>query len=133
MGSVHALQTSIISFIYPPTWLKKQSICVSFSLPKLSTSDKMQSFLLQNRHDRMEGAGPVCENNAGGALYIRNEEMEEALGGKQGFASPEQIFPAHCTALHYRLFPIVNQTILSIGKRTDGKDLISSSTSPTQT
>ena len=97
MGSVHALQTSIISFIYPPTWLKKQSICVSFSLPKLSTSDKMQSFLLQNRHDRMEGAGPVCENNAGGALYIRNEEVGEALGGKH---LPEQIFPAQHTALH---------------------------------
>ena len=81
--------------------------------PKLSTSDKMQSFLLQNRHGRLEEAGPVCENNAGGALYIRNEEVEEALGGKH---LSEQIFPAHCTALHCRLFPIVNHSILSIGK-----------------
>ena len=53
---------------------------------KLSTSGKKQSFLL--KISCMEEAGPVCENNAGGSLYIGNEEVQGALGGKQEVASP---------------------------------------------
>ena len=48
---------------------------------KLPTSGKKQSFLL--KISCMEEAGPVCENNAGGSLYIGNEEVQGALGGKQ--------------------------------------------------